>query len=112
MIGCVGLLANALLGGNADIAQANAKCKVAHVQICENSANGSSRNTDGQKINGTNSAWATAGLVDLLLSRQDFLLAWSEACQSGLIGHDDVAPFVLSLLCEVDKLATASGLRP
>jgi len=74
---------------------------------CENSA----KSGDSQKISVTNSPWAPAGWADLFLSRQDFLLAWSEACQSGLIGHDDVAPFVLSLLSDIEQVATNSGVR-
>jgi hypothetical protein len=72
---------------------------------CENSAN-------GQKISVMNCPQAHAGFADLFLSRQDFLLAWSEACQSGLIGHDEVAPFVLSLLSDIEQVASTSGVRP
>lgn len=78
---------------------------------CENSANSSPWNGDSQKSGVTNCPQAHAGFADLFLSRQDFLLAWSEACQSGLIGHDDVAPFVLSLLADIEQLATTSGVR-
>jgi hypothetical protein len=77
---------------------------------CENSANSSSPVGDGQKISVMNCPQAHTGFADLFLSRQDFLLAWSEACQAGLIGHDDVAPFVLSLLADIEQVATNSGV--